>query len=125
MKKSRIISLVLAMVMLVSCIASTTSFVSAAEEPATASASTPSIISYNVAYGSYFYMEAAISTASVGGEGKTVNVNLYDSKEATEAVATTVAVYTTEDLPAYFGGSAYIATIPYAISFDKICSRIC
>ena len=117
MKKSRITALILAMVMLVSCIASTTSFVSAAEGPATASASAPAIISYNVAYGSYFYMEAAISTASVGGEGKTVTVNLYDSAEATKAVANTVAVYTTEDLPAYFGGSAYTATIPYAISF--------
>lgn len=117
MKKSRITALILAMVMLVSCIASTTSFVSAAEEPATSSASAPAIISYNVAYGSYFYMEAAISTASVGGEGKTVNVNLYDSAEATDAVATAVAIYTTENLPAYFGGSAYTATIPYAISF--------
>ena len=116
MKKSRIIAFVLAMTMIISCFASLGS-VSAEEAAAPASASTPVIMSYNVAFGSYFYFEAAINTASVGGEGKVVNVNLYDSVDATTPVATAEATYTTENLPAYFGGSAYTVTIPYAISF--------
>lgn len=116
MKKSRIIALVLAMTMIISCFASLGT-ASAAETETANNASTPVIMSYNVAFGSYFYFEAAVNTASVGGEGKLVNVNLYDSADATTPVATAIATYTTENLPEYFGGSAYTVTIPYAISF--------
>ena len=116
MKNSRIIALILAIVMTVSCFA-TLGMISAEENTAAKTAPTPVIMSYNVAFGSYFYLEAAISTASVGGEGKTVAVSLYDSADATDALATAEATYTTEGIPASFGGSAYTVQIPYAISF--------
>jgi len=115
MKKSRLIVLVLALALLVGAAIGIT---------ASAEENTPELMSYNVQYGSYFYMQAAVDPASVGGEGKTVKVNLYASEEATEPAASATAEYVTENIPADFGGAAYIAAVPYGISFTDMAKTV-
>lgn len=115
MKKSRLIVLVLALALLVGAAIGIT---------ASAEENTPELMSYNVQYGSYFYMQAAVDPASVGGEGKTVKVNLYASAEAAEPAASATAEYVTENIPADFGGAAYIAAVPYGISFTDMAKTV-
>jgi len=115
MKKSRLVVLVLAIALLVGAVIGIT---------ASAEENEPKLMSYNVQYGSYFYMQAAVDPASVGGEGKTVKVNLYATAEATEPAVSVTAEYVTENIPADFGGAAYIAAIPYGISFADMAKTV-
>ena len=115
MKKSSFLVLILALTLLVGAVIG----INAQSEE-----NTPEIMSYNVQYGSYFYMQAAVDPASVGGEGKTVKVNLYASAEAAEPAASATAEYVTENIPADFGGAAYIAAVPYGISFTDMAKTV-